>query len=98
MATIAEYLMLMSMIKTPEVTKEYYPEVYEKWENKWYKISRRETTCGSSYSAPAPLGRSSQKCGMDTVGPSFIELQDSLSTQTRLHWRRLKGKESVSNH
>jgi len=33
MATIAEYLMLMSMIKTPEVTKEYYPEVYEKWEN-----------------------------------------------------------------
>jgi len=33
MATIAEYLMLMSMIKTPEVTQEYYPEIYEKWEN-----------------------------------------------------------------
>lgn len=32
MSTIAEYLMLISNLKTPEVTKEYYPEFYEKWE------------------------------------------------------------------
>ena len=33
MATILEYLMPLSIIKTIEVTQEYYPEIYEKWEN-----------------------------------------------------------------
>jgi hypothetical protein len=33
MAPIADYLMLMSLVKTPDCTQEYYPEIYKIWEN-----------------------------------------------------------------